>query len=63
MLRQSLRWRAQWEVDGALRSWTPPEVVRLFYPYGISGVDKDGAPGAPLVPSVATPANLACKFA
>ncbi|ENN77124.1 hypothetical protein YQE_06378, partial [Dendroctonus ponderosae] len=44
MLRQSLKWRAQWEVDAALSSWSPPEVVQRFYPYGISGVDKDGAP-------------------
>lgn len=44
MLRQSMKWRLQWEVDTALKDWTPPEVVRLYYPYGICGVDKDGAP-------------------
>lgn len=40
-----MKWRLQWEVDTALKDWTPPEVVRLYYPYGICGVDKDGAPG------------------
>lgn len=40
-----MRWRQQWEVDGALKDWTPPEVLTLFHPSGTSGFDKDGAPG------------------
>ncbi|KAJ8964509.1 hypothetical protein NQ314_004797 [Rhamnusium bicolor] len=44
MLRQSMKWRKQWEVDGALKEWSPPEVVRLYHPSGTSGYDKNGAP-------------------
>ncbi|XP_060529229.1 SEC14-like protein 4 [Cylas formicarius] len=44
MLRQSLRWRQQWEVDTALKDWVLPDVIRLYYPSGISGLDKQGAP-------------------
>ncbi|KAJ8952819.1 hypothetical protein NQ318_008140 [Aromia moschata] len=44
MLRQSLKWRQQWEVDGALKEWSPPEVVQLFHPSGSSGYDQDKAP-------------------
>lgn len=39
-----MRWRQQWEVDGALKQWTPPEVFTLYHPSGTSGFDKDGAP-------------------
>ncbi|XP_066245334.1 SEC14-like protein 2 [Euwallacea similis] len=44
MLRQSMRWRLQWEVDTALKNWTCPEVIKLYYPHGICGVDKAGGP-------------------
>ncbi|XP_044755169.1 uncharacterized protein LOC123314116 [Coccinella septempunctata] len=44
MLRESMKWRQEWEVDGALKTWTPPEVVRKYHPSGCSGYDKDGAP-------------------
>lgn len=44
MLRQSMKWRLQWEVDTGLKDWTPPEVLQKYYPSGTSGVDKDGAP-------------------
>lgn len=40
-----MKWRLQWEVDGALKTWTPPEALDLFHPCGTSGYDKDGAPG------------------
>lgn len=40
-----MRWRQQWEVDGALKDWTPPEILTLYHPSGTSGYDKDGAPG------------------
>ncbi|XP_050304373.1 SEC14-like protein 2 [Anthonomus grandis grandis] len=44
MLRQSIKWRIQWEVDGALKEWTPPEAIRLYYPSGVCGFDKGGSP-------------------
>ncbi|GFG29476.1 hypothetical protein Cfor_02865, partial [Coptotermes formosanus] len=39
----SLKWREQWEVE-KLRDWEPPEVFQKYYPYGISGFDKEGSP-------------------
>lgn len=36
--------RLQWEVDGALKTWEPPEILVTYAPVGISGRDKDGAP-------------------
>ncbi|XP_018568661.1 SEC14-like protein 2 [Anoplophora glabripennis] len=44
MLRQSMKWRHQWEVDTGLKEWTPPEVLLLYHPSGTSGLDRDGAP-------------------
>ncbi|XP_074026952.1 SEC14-like protein 2 isoform X2 [Leptinotarsa decemlineata] len=44
MLRQSMKWRQQWEVDGALKEWKPPDVITLYHPSGTTGFDKDGAP-------------------
>ncbi|KAK9889781.1 hypothetical protein WA026_007158 [Henosepilachna vigintioctopunctata] len=45
MLRQSLKWRRELEVDGALvKTWQQPEVVQLYQPCGVSGYDKDGLP-------------------
>ncbi|RZC38237.1 SEC14-like protein 3, partial [Asbolus verrucosus] len=44
MLRQSMKWRQQWEVDGALKSWQPPEVIDLYYPSGTTGRDQEGLP-------------------
>jgi hypothetical protein len=41
---QSLKWREKWEVE-KLRDWEPPEVMQKYYPSGISGYDKEGAPG------------------
>ncbi|PSN33532.1 hypothetical protein C0J52_23433 [Blattella germanica] len=40
---ESLKWREKWEVD-KLQDWEPPEVMQKYYPSGISGFDKDGAP-------------------
>ncbi|CAG9772686.1 unnamed protein product [Ceutorhynchus assimilis] len=44
MLRQSMKWRLQWEVETKLKDWIPPEAIQLYYPSGICGFDKDGAP-------------------
>jgi hypothetical protein len=41
---QSLKWREKWEVE-KLKDWEPPEVIQKYYPSGISGYDKEGAPG------------------
>ncbi|CAH0556097.1 unnamed protein product [Brassicogethes aeneus] len=44
MLRNSMKWRTQWEVDGALKTWNPPEAVALYHPSGTCGTDREGAP-------------------
>ncbi|XP_076253244.1 SEC14-like protein 2 isoform X1 [Rhynchophorus ferrugineus] len=44
MLRQSMLWRQQWEVDTTLKTWIQPEVIQLYHPSGTCGFDKDGAP-------------------
>ncbi|XP_063926062.1 SEC14-like protein 3 [Zophobas morio] len=44
MLRQSLKWRKQWEVDEGLKTWQPPENLIPYYPCGTTGYDKTGAP-------------------
>jgi hypothetical protein len=28
-----------------LKDWEPPEVIQKYFPSGISGYDKEGAPG------------------
>jgi hypothetical protein len=28
-----------------LKDWEPPEVIKKYYPSGICGYDKEGAPG------------------
>lgn len=38
-----MKWREEWNVD-LLSEWAPPEVFSKFYPSGLSGFDKDGAP-------------------
>ncbi|KAH0954641.1 hypothetical protein HN011_003763 [Eciton burchellii] len=43
MLRNSLEWRKQWDADN-LSNWDPPQVLKDYMPYGLSGYDKDGAP-------------------
>lgn len=43
MLRDSLQWRQRWDAEN-IQSWEPPEVLQKYYPSGISGFDKDGAP-------------------
>ncbi|XP_024940464.1 SEC14-like protein 2 isoform X2 [Cephus cinctus] len=43
MLRDSLEWRKQWEVD-KLDEWDPPQILKDHLPHGLSGFDKDGAP-------------------
>jgi len=39
-----MEWRKQWDADN-LKNWNIPEVVNNYLPYGLSGFDKDGAPG------------------
>lgn len=43
MLRDSLDWRKQWDADN-LSEWDFPPMVKSYFPYGLSGFDKDGAP-------------------
>ncbi|XP_054008968.1 SEC14-like protein 2 isoform X2 [Hylaeus anthracinus] len=43
MLRDSMEWRKQWEVD-KLPEWDPPQILKDFLPHGLCGFDKDGAP-------------------
>ena len=41
---QSLEWRKRWDVD-KLPDWEMPQFLKDYLPHGISGFDKDGAPG------------------
>lgn len=43
MLRDSLKWRKEWDIDN-LKSWQPPEALVDRLAVGITGYDKDGAP-------------------
>ncbi|XP_069672374.1 SEC14-like protein 4 [Periplaneta americana] len=43
MLRDSLKWREKWEAD-KIGEYEPPEVIQKYYPSGICGFDKEGAP-------------------
>ncbi|XP_026473263.1 SEC14-like protein 2 [Ctenocephalides felis] len=43
MLRDSMSWRVFWKVD-TLKDWKAPEVLVKYFPSGLSGYDKDGAP-------------------
>jgi len=43
MLRASLKWRDEWEVE-KLKEWEPPEVFQKYYPSGSAGFDKEGSP-------------------
>ncbi|XP_015191506.1 PREDICTED: SEC14-like protein 3 [Polistes dominula] len=43
MLRNSLKWRKQWEVD-KLVEYDEPEVMKKYGPHGICGFDKEGSP-------------------
>ncbi|KAB7501473.1 SEC14-like protein 2 [Armadillidium nasatum] len=43
MLLKSLEWRKEWGIDNIIE-WSPPEVLKKFFPGGISGYDKEGAP-------------------
>lgn len=43
MLRNSMEWRKQWEVD-KLTKWDPPKILKDYLPHGLCGFDKDGAP-------------------
>ncbi|CAL1296159.1 unnamed protein product [Larinioides sclopetarius] len=44
MLRKSIAWRKQYEVDTLLTNYTPPEVLTKYYPVSLLGFDKDGFP-------------------
>lgn len=39
-----MKWRQQWDVEN-IKNWEPPEAIKLYYPSGGTGFDKDGAPG------------------
>nr|CAD7429769.1 unnamed protein product [Timema monikensis] len=41
--RKSMKWREKWEVE-TLNTWEPPEVIKKYYPSGLAGFDKEGAP-------------------
>ncbi|XP_014615121.1 PREDICTED: SEC14-like protein 2 [Polistes canadensis] len=43
MLRNSLQWRKQWEVD-KIEEYNEPEVMKKYTPHGICGYDKEGSP-------------------
>ncbi|XP_047358427.1 SEC14-like protein 2 isoform X3 [Vespa velutina] len=43
MLRNSLQWRKQWEVD-KIEEWDEPELIKNYLPHGLSGFDKENAP-------------------
>nr|CAD7437655.1 unnamed protein product [Timema bartmani] len=40
---RSMKWREKWEVE-TLNTWEPPEVIKKYYPSGLAGFDKEGAP-------------------
>ena len=50
---QSIEWREKNRIDDILQ-WEPPEVLKLYYPVGIIGSDKDGCPGNALSQSIET---------
>jgi len=39
-----MEWRKLWDADN-LDNWDISEVIKNHLPYGLSGFDKDGAPG------------------
>ena len=39
-----MKWREKWEVE-KLKDWEPPEIFNKYYISGITGYDKEGAPG------------------
>lgn len=39
-----MEWRKKWGADD-IKNWKAPETVEKYYPSGICGRDKDGAPG------------------
>lgn len=39
-----MKWRQHWDADN-LCNWDIPEVMQNYLPHGLSGFDKDGAPG------------------
>lgn len=41
---QSMEWRKTWDSDN-LVNWDIPELMNHYLPHGLSGFDKDGAPG------------------
>nr|CAD7193620.1 unnamed protein product [Timema douglasi] len=43
VISRSMKWREKWEVE-TLNTWEPPEVIKKYYPSGLAGFDKEGAP-------------------
>lgn len=44
MLHKNVAWRKKWKADSILRDWTPPEVLKKYFPSGLCGYDKEGCP-------------------
>lgn len=38
-----MEWRERWNAD-KLDTWDPPQILKDYLPFGLSGFDKDGAP-------------------
>ena len=43
MYRKSVQWRTGRRVE-ELQTWSPPEVIRQYYPGGLAGHDEDNCP-------------------
>lgn len=43
-IRQNLEWREKIGADKLVETYTPPEVLRKYYPGGFCGYDKQGYP-------------------
>ena len=44
VIKKSVEWRKKYDVDNILANWQPPEVLKKYFPGGVSGYDKEGRP-------------------
>jgi hypothetical protein len=44
MFRNHLEFRKKWGADTILEDYTPPEVLKKYYPHGVFGFDREGHP-------------------